>query len=110
MIGLIFYLFASHALFDFPLQGDAVAREKNRHSTTELQKHVPWFYWLSAHAACHALGVALVTGSIILGLFEFIAHWLIDFFKCEGKYSIHVDQALHLACKLLWAYLSIASQ
>jgi hypothetical protein len=103
MLTTFFFLFTSHFLFDFPLQGDAVAREKSRHSTSTLQQQVPWYYWLTAHAACHAMGVALVTGSVALGLCELAAHWLIDLLKCEGKYSIHVDQALHLACKLAWA-------
>jgi hypothetical protein len=29
-------------------------------------------------------------------------HWLIDHGKCQGWYRIHVDQSLHVACKLLW--------
>jgi ABC-type transport system involved in cytochrome c biogenesis permease subunit len=107
MLTLVFFLLASHALFDFPLQGDVVAREKSRHSRSELQKHVPWFYWLTAHAFCHALGVALVTGSVWLGLMELVSHWVIDFFKCEGRYSIHTDQTLHLLCKLAWAIVAV---
>jgi len=98
-------LLASHAVWDFPLQGHAVAVEKNRHSTSELQKHVPWFYWLVAHALSHGLGVALVTGSVTLGIMETLAHSMIDFGKCERWYSIHIDQALHVACKLAWIFL-----
>lgn len=105
MSTLLFYLVATHALLDFPLQGDAVAVEKSRHSGSVLQQHVPWFYWLTAHALVHGLGVAVVTGSPTLGLLEALAHWAIDFGKCERWYSIHVDQALHVACKLLWVVL-----
>lgn len=101
MLTTAFFLFASHFLFDFPLQGDAVARGKNRNADKALYG-VPWAYWLTSHAFCHAMGVALVTGSVELGFCELLAHWVIDFFKCEGKYSIHVDQALHLLCKLAW--------
>lgn len=99
---LLYLLIAAHALFDFPLQGDSVAREKSRHSKSDLQKHVPWYYWLTAHALCHGAAVAVLTNSVWLGLAETVAHWAIDFGKCEGKYSIHVDQALHLACKVMW--------
>ena len=32
-------------------------------------------------------------------------HWLIDFGKCEKWFGIHVDQGLHVACKVLWCVL-----
>ena len=102
MLQVVFLLFASHFLFDYPLQGDAVARGKNRNADPALFG-VPWPYWLTAHASCHALGVAVVTGSVALGLCELAAHWAIDFLKCEKRINIHVDQALHLVCKLTWA-------
>lgn len=99
---ILFTLIAVHALLDFPLQGDTVAREKNHHSTSEVQKHVPWYYWLSAHALVHGLGVMLVTGSSVLGLLEVACHWVIDYGKCDRRYSIHVDQLLHVMCKVVW--------
>lgn len=108
LFALLFYLVACHALLDFPLQGDAVAVEKSRHSKSALQKLVPWYYWISAHALAHGFGVALITGSAWFGLAETIAHWFIDFFKCEGKYSIHVDQALHVLCKLVWVIIFLS--
>ena len=100
---LLFLLVAVHAVCDFPLQNEAIALEKSRHSTSALQKHVPWFYWLSAHALTHGLAVALVTGSVLLGVLETLAHWAIDFGKCEKWYSVHVDQSLHVVCKVTWA-------
>jgi hypothetical protein len=102
-----FLLMGVHYLCDFPLQTHAIAHEKSRHSKTDLQKHVPWPYWLTAHAAVHGLGVALVTGSAFLGLLEMIAHWLIDLGKCEKWYSIHVDQTLHALCKFAWVLVYI---
>jgi len=92
-----------HALLDFPLQGDAVAINKNPLAKTELQKHVPFYYWLGSHALVHGGGVALLTGSVRLGIAETVCHFVIDYGKCVLKYSIHVDQALHMACKVLWA-------
>ena len=29
-------------------------------------------------------------------------HWFIDFGKCEKLYGMHVDQTMHLVCKVLW--------
>ena|SRR5579864_7852520 len=105
ILQLLFIMLAVHALLDFAIQGDAVAKEKSRHSTSELQKHVPWYYWLTAHAMIHGAGVMLVTGSFTLGILETLAHWAIDFGKCEKWYSIHVDQALHFVCKVAWILL-----
>ncbi len=102
---VLFYLLASHAVADFALQSDALAINKNRNAKTELQKHVPWYYWLGSHALIHGLGVALITQSAILGLVETAAHFLIDFAKCERWYSIHIDQLLHVVCKVLWAVI-----
>ena len=44
----------------------------------------------------------VVTGIWWLGALEALAHALIDFGKCEGRYGIHVDQGLHVACKIVW--------
>ena len=64
------WMLVGHALADYPLQSEAMAREKDRHSTTPLQASVPWFYWLTAHALLHGGAVGLVTQSIWLGLAE----------------------------------------
>lgn len=99
---LAFWLLASHFVFDYALQSDAVAREKSRHSTTDLQRFVPWYYWMAGHAFAHSAGVALATGSVLLGACEFVAHYLIDCGKCEKFYGLHADQALHMVCKAAW--------
>jgi hypothetical protein len=49
--------------------------------------------------------VALITGVPLLGLAEAAAHGLIDWGKCLGRYSLPIDQGLHLLCKLLWLAL-----
>lgn len=102
MITMFFYMLVAHAALDYPLQGDTTAIEKNPNSKTALQQHVPWYYWLTAHALMHGGAVAMITGSVFLGVCETVAHWIIDLGKCHGRYSIHVDQALHIACKVLW--------
>ena len=100
MIELIFLLIASHFIADYPLQSEAIALGKNRN--IEYAKFgVPWYYWLTAHSFVHAMGVYLVTQNVYLGLVELFCHFSIDFLKCEGKINLHVDQILHILCKIL---------
>lgn len=93
-----------HALADYPLQGDFLAKAKNRAAPLP---GVPWYHALGAHAVIHAGGVYLITGSHWLGLAELAAHALIDDSKCMGRIGFNMDQALHVLCKALWAYLAI---
>lgn len=99
---VLFWLLVGHAVADYPLQGDFLARGKNH---TAPLAGVPFGICLIAHAAIHAGAVALVTGSIALGMTEFFAHTVIDFMKCDGDFgqgeeAFRVDQGLHVACKL----------
>jgi hypothetical protein len=110
---MFFALLAGHAVMDFWAQSDWMATTKNRHN---LVARVPpgqlrctiWPYTLTAHAGMHGLAVAVVTGSLWLGLAETAAHWVIDFGKCENWYSVHEDQGLHILCKLLWFAIAMA--
>lgn len=102
MITMLFRLLAGHALGDYALQGDFIANFKNRH-TASLE--TIWPYVLTSHALIHGFFVYLATDSIHLGIAETIAHWVIDFCKCEKWFGIHIDQWLHIGCKILWAYL-----
>jgi hypothetical protein len=106
-LGLLWWLIVSHAVGDFVLQDETMAKGKNRNLPG--QTGVPWFYWLSAHALVQGGGVAIVLGSPVLGLSETIAHWVIDFGKCEDWYGLNTDQALHGLCKIIWLtiYLGI---
>lgn len=89
-----------HALADYPLQGDFLAKAKSR---ANALPGVPWFQAMGAHAVIHAGGVGLITGSITLGLCELVAHALIDDAKCMGRLTFNQDQALHVLCKAAWA-------
>lgn len=93
-------LIAGHFVCDYTLQTDAIARGKNRNDNPALFG-VPWYYWLAGHSSTHALMVGIFTHNVYAGVFEFVMHSLIDFGKCEKKYGIHVDQALHTICKLM---------
>jgi len=111
MFEIIFYLLAGHALADFSLQTDSMAKGKNRNRKIDPNTIPPgqksvvcWQYWLTSHALIHGGIAALVTGIWWLGLIETLLHWLIDFSKCENKITLHQDQALHIACKFLYLF------
>lgn len=101
-MAILLQLFAAHALCDFPLQGDFLAKGKNHRSGIP---GIPWFPCLFAHALIHAGAVYLVTRSEICAAGEMGFHMIIDFAKCEGDLSFNQDQCLHYALKVLWTVL-----
>lgn len=101
---VLFFLVFAHCLADYPLQGEFLATAKDRNSS--LGK-LFWRHALFAHSMIHAGGVALVTGSIALGLCEAIIHGFTDWLKCEKRISLAVDQAIHFACKIVWAAVAV---
>lgn len=107
ILRLAFLLVTAHFLADFALQSDTMAREKSPASDTQLQKAVPWYWWLSAHASIHGLAVFLVTSSLALACCEILVHFLVDLGKCRRLYGMWADQALHLSAKA--AYVIVLS-
>lgn len=108
---MLYYLFATffmlivgHCLADYPLQGDFLATAKNRN--TDLGK-LFWKHALFSHSMIHAGFVAIISGSLVLGIAEGVIHAITDFAKCEGKISLNTDQAIHIGCKALWALLIV---
>lgn len=100
-------LLMGHALSDFALQSPWMAQAKNRNRPAPepppgQTPQTVWPYVLTSHALIHGAAVYVITGSELFGLLETVAHWLIDFGKCENKYGIHVDQGLHVVCKIIW--------
>ena len=104
LITIFLLLVAGHLVCDYVFQTDPIAKGKNR-NTEPCLFGVDWWYWMTTHAVTHGLAVGTITGSVFLGLLETLAHWLIDFGKCEKWYGLHVDQALHIACKILWVII-----
>jgi len=92
-------LITAHALADYPLQGDFLAKAKNRAAPIP---GVPWWQALGAHAAIHGGFVALITGVWWLFFAEAAIHWLTDDAKCRGNLTFNQDQAVHIACKAAW--------
>jgi hypothetical protein len=108
---LLFKLMIGHALADYPLQNDAMAKGKNRHNPPyglpPGQKPCQvWFHYLIAHALIHAGVVWIITGSVGFALAELVLHWMIDFAKCENWTNPHQDQLLHIGCKVVYAWLA----
>lgn len=102
MIETFLLLVAAHFLADYPLQGDFLARGKNRLNPIP---DIPFWHPLTAHSAIHGGFVGLITGSYIIGLFEFAIHWITDDAKCRGWIGYNTDQAIHIMCKIAWVGL-----
>jgi hypothetical protein len=98
-LSMFFVMLAGHAVADYPLQGDFLARAKNRFLPIP---GVPFYHALGSHAAIHGGFVGLATGSITLGIAETLVHALVDDAKCAGLLTFDQDQAIHVACKALW--------
>lgn len=96
-LAVFFALAIGHAVADFPLQSEYLAKQKNRHLADGRDE---WIVALSAHVAIHAGAVWLLTGSVLLASAELVLHALIDLGKSERKFGLLADQALHLICKL----------
>lgn len=62
---------------------------------------------LLIHGAVHALPVAMVTGIWEFAVIEMFLHPLIDRAKYAGWYGLKTDQALHIACKVVWLALTL---
>lgn len=105
-LALLLQLLAMHALLDFPLQGDFLAKAKN---PLVPIPGLPWWYAMGSHALIHAGGVWVVTGSLTLAAVEIAAHFTIDTLKCRGAFGFLTDQALHIACKLGYVAIILSS-
>ena len=111
-ITLLFLLLFGHALADFALQPEIMAKLKNRYNKPDFipkgQKFIPtWEYWLFAHGLIHGGFVYIFTGIIWLGIAEVSLHIFIDFLKCENYTNPHIDQFLHIISKVIYILVVI---
>lgn len=107
-MSLFFQFLVGHALGDYVFQRDIMATSKSRHAAiyqTASKRFPGWYYWLVAHALVHGGLVFLISGSALLGIIETVLHTIIDYTKCEHWINLHVDQALHILCKVAYIYL-----
>jgi hypothetical protein len=91
-----------HYLGDYPLQGEFLAKAKNR---TIPIPGVPWYQALGAHAIIHGGLVLIATGSALLFVLETAIHAITDDLKCRGKLTFNQDQAIHIICKLIYTII-----
>lgn len=105
MVDLFLILVAAHFVCDYPLQGDFLAKAKNRFAAIP---GVPFYQALGAHAVIHGAAVGLITGFIWLAAAEAVLHALIDDAKCAGRLSFNQDQLLHFVCKGVWVAVVFA--
>lgn len=96
------FLLFGHALADYPLQGDFLARGKNHKSPLP---GISWQQCLFWHSMIHAGFVAVITGSLALGALELIVHQSLDWQKCNGNLTFNQDQLAHVICKVVWVFL-----
>jgi hypothetical protein len=99
---ILLLLLAGHAICDYPLQGEFLAKGKN------INTPIPGMGWqqlMLAHCLIHCGMVLLITGSVWMALAELVIHFITDTLKCEGVINFNQDQAVHYGCKVLWAFL-----
>lgn len=105
IIAMFVMLVVGHALADYPLQGDFLAKAKNKWAPIP---GVPWGWAMFSHCTIHAGFVWFVTGLLTLFVVELIAHGVIDTFKCANKISFNLDQGAHIWLK--WVYVILLSE
>lgn len=98
---LFLLLVLLHYLADYPLQGDFMAKAKNAYAPIP---GVPWWQAMLAHSFIQGGMVAIATESVLLGAGEATVHFIADHMKCAGYLSYSQDQAVHIGCKLAWAW------
>lgn len=104
-------LMFAHAIADFALQSDSMAKGKNRHAFDPSkappgQKPVNcWFWWMLAHALVNGGFFYFVTSNLMIGIVETIVHFIVDFLKCENKTNPHQDQGIHLAFIVVYSII-----
>lgn len=94
LVSLALMLLVAHWVADYPLQGDFLSSAKQNGPLRA--------YHLIAHAGIQGGAVFLITGSIVLGLAEWVLHAIIDEAKIRGATTFAQDQVLHIVCKALW--------
>ncbi len=98
-IYLFWKMLILHALCDYPLQNDFLAKGKNHKQPIP---EISWWICLTAHALIHSGAVGWITNNFYIGFAEFIIHWIIDYLKCDEKITFLQDQILHIICKFIW--------
>lgn len=107
---ILIILIAAHFVCDTVFQPPHVSQQK--HPLWAKQRaytQTTWPYVMIGHAATHAFAVYLITNSFLCFLLELWFHAHIDYLKCTGKFgtkhNMHIDQGLHILCKLFYVFV-----
>lgn len=103
---LLLRLLVAHALCDYVLQPEFMARHKSP-LADENPKLGPWWWTMLAHGLVNGGGVYWATGLWTLGVAETVVHGVTDYLKCTGKIGTWADQLIHLGSKLVWLFLCL---
>lgn len=95
---MLFLMLIGHAIADGPLQPGWLSRDK-RHEWWQIR----WSA-LGFHGSVHGFFVMIFTGRPELFFAELVTHVAIDYAKSRGRLSMEADQALHVVCKIVWAF------
>ena len=106
-IEVAFRILVAHSIGDFALQSPVMAKYKSpknkvpKEMYNKGQKAEPmWFYYLTSHALILGACIWMVSGDWKWGVIEAVFHWVIDFGKCNNKYGVKIDQALHMVSRI----------
>lgn len=107
---LFYALLIGHMVADYALQTEFLAVGKNHRRPRPLpgalgEVRGVWVHCLTAHSLIHAGAVWILTGSMLLALIETVLHWIIDFIKSAGWSNLHMDQFLHILCKVGYVWV-----
>lgn len=107
-IEILFMMLFLHALGDFALQSESMAKGKNKHLKPEYipegQKYkITWFYWLSAHAFIQGGLIFIFFPVVWIAITEVIFHFVLDFLKCENITNPHIDQISHILLRIIYS-------
>lgn len=109
---VLFLLLAGHAVADFGLQNEFIARFKSHKEKLNVgntkRADLIWIHILMSHCLIHGLAVFLILGNLWLALAETVAHAITDFLKSEDRFGFHADQLIHIACKFAWWIIWLA--
>lgn len=102
----LFWLLFAHAVADCLLQPPWIAKFKTIGVANDIHPLYPFFILL-AHGIINGGVYALASGLVCVGVLEFVFHSYIDLGSTTGVFGLVVDQALHLACILLYAGICV---
>ena len=106
-LGVFWWLLVAHALTDYAWQTEVIATYKHPDVQDGVRDKIgPWWWTMGAHALINGGGVAWVTQHWLLGFAETVLHFIVDTLKCLRVIGTKTDQGIHIASKVLWAYLT----